>query len=149
VIWVTWRQYRGEAAVTALVVGLLGAYLLIMGNQMQTAVRASSQAQVSQAVQMTDFMQRFLNLGMLTKYVLMVLPAVLGMFVGAPLLAREIDHRTHLFAWAQSITRRRWFLSKVALLSTGTLASAAILTGLASWWHAPVSYTHLTLPTKA
>ncbi len=133
----TWRQHRGEAAVTALVVGLLGAYLLITGIQMQ-AVQASFQAQRAQAAQMTESMQSFLSLGMLTKYPLMVLPAVVGVFVGAPLLAREIDDRTHLFAWAQSVTRRRWFLYKVALLSGGTLASAAILAGLASWWHPPL-----------
>jgi hypothetical protein len=108
VIWTTWRQHRGEAAVAAVVVGLLGAFLLITGIQMQAAIQASSQAQVSQAMQLSDFMQSYSNLGMLTKYVLALLPALLGMFVGAPMLAREMDQRTHLFAWAQSITRARW-----------------------------------------
>ena len=135
-IWTTWRQHRVEAACAALAVGILGAYLLVTGSQMQV-VQASSQTQVSQSVQ-TDFIQSFSSLGMLTKYALMALPAILGMFVGAPLLAREIDQRTYLFAWAQSITRRRWFLYRVALVSAGTLVSAGILSVLANWWHSPL-----------
>jgi hypothetical protein len=137
VIWVTWRQYRGEAAVAALAVGLLGAFLLITGIQMQAAIQASSHA--SEAMQVSGFMQSYLNLGMLTKYVLMLLPALLGMFVGAPLLAREMDQRTHLFAWAQSITRGRWFFYKVTLVSGGTLVGAAVLSVLASWWNSPLA----------
>jgi len=139
VIWTTWRQHRGEAAVAAVVVGLLGAFLLITGIQMQAAIQASSQAQVSQAMQMSDFLQSYSNLGMLTKYVLALLPALLGMFVGAPMLAREMDQRTHLFAWAQSITRARWFLYKVTLVSGGTLVGAAVLSVLASWWNSPLA----------
>jgi hypothetical protein len=39
---------------------------------------------------------------------LVLLPAVLGAFVGAPLIARELEHGTHRFLWTQGITRRRW-----------------------------------------
>ena len=85
------HSFLGSFLVAAVVVGLLGAFLLITGIQMQAAIQASSQAQVSQAMQMSDFVQSYSNLGMLTKYVLALLPALLGMFVGAPMLAREMD----------------------------------------------------------
>lgn len=137
-IWVTWRQHRGEAAVAALAVGVLAALLLITRQQIQALGPVSSQSQDSQGVSMSAYSPTFLSLVMLAKYALMVLPAVLGVFVGAPLLAREIDQRTHLFAWAQSITRTRWFGYQVALVSAGTLASAAILSVLATWWHSPL-----------
>jgi hypothetical protein len=48
---------------------------------------------------------------------LAVLPALAGLFVGAPLLARELEQGTHRFAWTQGVTRRRWLLSKTALLA--------------------------------
>jgi hypothetical protein len=130
-IWATWRQHRAEAACAVLAVGIVSIYLLVMGSQMQ----ASSRGHVSQSVQI-DY--SFLRIGMLMKYVLIVLPAIVGMFVGAPLLAREIDQRTYLFAWSQSITRRRWFLYKVTLIGAGTLICAATLSVLATWWQSPL-----------
>ena len=48
---------------------------------------------------------------------LVFLPALIGVFVGAPLLARELEHGTYRFAWTQGVTRRRWLLSKTLLLA--------------------------------
>jgi hypothetical protein len=35
-------------------------------------------------------------------------PALVGVFWGAPLLAREYDTGTFRLAWTQSVSRRRW-----------------------------------------
>ena len=35
---------------------------------------------------------------------LTLLPALAGLFIGAPLLARELEHGTHRLAWTQSLT---------------------------------------------
>ena len=69
---------------------------------------------------------------------LIVLPALVGLFVGAPLLARELEHGTHRLAWTQSVTRRRWLLSKTLLLSLAAAAGAAALSGLVMWWRTPI-----------
>src|SRR4029077_15700968 len=66
-----------------------------------------------------------------------VLPALVGLFVGAPLLARELEHGTHRFAWTQAVTRRRWLLSKTALLAAATLVAAALARALVMWWRRP------------
>jgi hypothetical protein len=66
-----------------------------------------------------------------------VLPALVGLFVGAPLLARELEHGTHRFAWTQGVTRRRWLLSKTALLAAATLAAGALASILVMWWRSP------------
>ena len=66
-----------------------------------------------------------------------VLPALAGLFVGAPLLARELEHGTHRFAWTQAITRRRWLLSKTALLAAGTVLAGAAASALVMWWRGP------------
>ncbi len=138
--WITWRQHRQEAMVAGVTLTLVGIYLLFTGSQMYTAASAlfSPHANVPQAVALTEFMRRFLNLSIPTKYLLMALPVVLGVFVGAPLLAREVDQGTHVLVWTQSITRMRWFTVKVVLLSGATLAAAAALAALTSWWHRPV-----------
>jgi hypothetical protein len=138
VIWTTWRQHRAEAGIATLVMALVGIYLVITGIQMREASQVFLDPKVQQAAALNQFGGRFLNLGILTKYLLMVLPAILGVFVGAPLLAREMEQRTHLVAWAQSITRMRWFITKIVLLSIGTLLGAAALSVLAGWWHSPL-----------
>ena len=34
--------------------------------------------------------------------------AIIGVLTGAPLVAREVEQRTHLAAWTQSVSRRGW-----------------------------------------
>ena len=60
-----------------------------------------------------------------------VLMVVLGALIGAPLVAREVEQRTQLVAWTQSISRRRWYSTKTAILAT-CLALAGLLAGLAN-----------------
>jgi hypothetical protein len=69
----------------------------------------------------------------------LALPLLLGALVGAPLVTREVEQRTHLLIWTQSIPRMRWLTAKLALvLGAGLLAAGALLAVL-SWWHSPVA----------
>ncbi|HEX5476038.1 MAG TPA: hypothetical protein VFX12_15375, partial [Vicinamibacterales bacterium] len=68
---------------------------------------------------------------------LALLPALAGLFVGAPLLARELEHGTHRFAWTQGVTRQRWLLSKTALLAGATVLGGAGASALVMWWRGP------------
>lgn len=58
--------------------------------------------------------------------------AVVGALVGAPLVAREIEQRTQLVAWTQSVTRRRWYGSKVLAVGAG-LVVVGLLAGFANY----------------
>jgi hypothetical protein len=66
-----------------------------------------------------------------------LLPALLAMLVGAPLVAREVEQRTHLLAWTQGVTRRRWLTTKLILIIGGALLAAGVLTALMVWWRGP------------
>lgn len=59
--------------------------------------------------------------------------AIIGAMTGAPLVAREIEQRTHLAAWTQSVSRRRWYITKIAAL-TAALAVAGLTAGVANAW---------------
>ena len=59
--------------------------------------------------------------------------AIIGAMIGAPLVAREIEQRTHLAAWTQSVSRRRWYLAKIATLGAG-LAVAGLAARTANAW---------------
>lgn len=59
--------------------------------------------------------------------------AIIGALTGAPLVAREVEQRTHLAAWTQSVSRRRWYITKIAALGTA-LAVAGLAAGAANAW---------------
>ena len=59
--------------------------------------------------------------------------AIVGAMIGAPLVAREVEQRTHLAAWTQSVSRRRWYITKIAAL-TAALAVAGLTAGAANAW---------------
>jgi ABC-2 family transporter protein len=66
--------------------------------------------------------------------VLYALPGLLGLALGAPLVAFEAERGTNRTAWTQSITRDRWLTGKLvigALVSGGLIA---VLTPLFGWW---------------
>ncbi len=66
--------------------------------------------------------------------------AIIGALIGAPLVAREVEQRTHLAAWTQSVSRRRWYITKIATLAAG-LAVAGLMVGTANAWlqHQPTA----------
>jgi hypothetical protein len=56
-----------------------------------------------------------------------VVPFAAGIFLGAPLLAREIEHRTAPMAWSLSPSRQGWLLWRVGPLLALLLVSLLIL----------------------
>jgi hypothetical protein len=65
-------------------------------------------------------------------------PAVIGMFWGAPLVAREAETGTFRLAWSQSVSRSRWMLAKLGFVGAVTVTTAALLSLLVTWWAAPI-----------
>jgi len=55
-----------------------------------------------------------------------IMPVLIGLFWGMPVLTREFEKQTHLLAWTQSVTRGRWIAVKL-----GSLTAVAALFGLA------------------
>ena len=57
---------------------------------------------------------------------MLAVPALLGIFWGAPLVARELETGTYRLAWTQSVTRTRWLAVKVALVGLASVAVAGL-----------------------
>lgn len=70
---------------------------------------------------------------LLSQYGLPAVFAVTGALIGAPLVAREVEQRTHLAAWTQSVSRRRWYAAKTSVLACG-LAVAGLIAGTVNAW---------------
>lgn len=142
-IWLTWRQHRLEGLMTLGVLALLGVFLLLTGRAMANSFQqlglSHCLGQTPPGSPCPDLIMAFgTQYGLLQFFdtLLIFLPLLLGALVGAPLGAREVEQRTHLLVWTQSITRRRWLSVKLALvLGAGLLASGALLAVLIWWYH--------------
>lgn len=62
------------------------------------------------------------------------LPIILGVFWGAPLLAKEYADGTNSLAWTQSISRRKWLSVKLAWTIGATVIFMAAFAALVTWW---------------
>ncbi|HSS72309.1 MAG TPA: hypothetical protein VLK53_01970 [Gaiellaceae bacterium] len=141
--WVTWRQHRHQLLIgLALIVGLALA-ALVTGLPMRTAYNREAlssclppTARSGCDIIVRHFQAEFGSRVDIAGY-LILLPALVGMFVGAPLLARELEHGTHRFAWTQSVTRRRWLLSKTLLLALAVTVGGVVLSAIVMWWRHP------------
>ena len=142
-IWLTWRQHRLEGLITLGVLVLLGVFLLLTGRAMATSFAqlglGHCLGQTSPGSPCPELIMAFgTQYGLLQLFdtLLIFLPLLLGALVGAPLVAREVEQRTHLLVWTQSITRLRWLTVQLALvLLAGLLASGALLAVLIWWYH--------------
>lgn len=70
--------------------------------------------------------------------VVLVAPALIGMFWGAPLIGRELETGTFRLAWSQSVSRARWLATKLALVGGASALAAAALGLMGSWWAGPI-----------
>jgi hypothetical protein len=144
VTWVAWQQHRREAAVASLTLALIAAFLVFEWIQMSSAYSqlglGSCQVNIAGTAcgDALNSFQSFYPMSVIVRYVLIALPGLLGVFVAAPLLAREVEQGTQMFIWTQSITRTRWFAIKVILLGSFTGLMSAALGATATWWHEPL-----------
>jgi hypothetical protein len=143
-IWVTWRQHRAEAYVAGATLAVLAAILWLVGlnaaNQFHQLAVAACIAHPDQNVNCPNIVGAFRDqfgayLGLIGW--LNLLPALLAILVGAPLVAREVEHGTHRLAWTQSVTRWRWLGVKLALVFGVSVVAAALLSLLLTWFRTP------------
>jgi hypothetical protein len=137
---VTWRAWRLTFAMHGLVVWLLAgaSVLLLIGSVLlawQTnETRAAFLACMQRAGEGSDSCRGFdlngLNQWAITfKLGAQWMPLVLGLFLGVPVVAREIEGQTAPIAWALDPSRRRWLVQRAAPVLV-VAAVAGVLIGI-------------------
>ena len=144
-IWLTWRQFRTQAAAVYAAVAAAAVVLAITGPRLADLARID--ANVYDRLTNADR-----NLFFAGIVVMAVAPALIGAFWGAPLVARELEAGTHRLVWNQSVTRTRWLATKLAVTALAASAAVGALTLAVSWWSEPIdgalSSTHGGLPSR-
>ncbi len=70
--------------------------------------------------------------------VLLIAPGLIGVLVGAPLIASELEYGTWRLAWSQTVPRTRWLAAKLALVTGGLVLFGAAATAVITWYRAPM-----------
>ena len=137
--WLTWRQYRMSAAISAALLAAFAALIVITGLHIAAEFHAAfGSCLAANTCRFPSDMGIDSGgaVGFIVEFTLAV-PAVLGMFLGAPLVAREIETGTGQFARTQAVTRRRWLAVKVGWLLLAALAWGGAVGALVTWWSGP------------
>ncbi len=136
--WVTWRQHRIALGGVAAFLGVLAVWIRIVGLQLHHAYTAATTCHTGSAT-CADLVTTFNNMNhvLIGGYVLQIVPALIGAFVGAPVLARELETGTFRYAWTQGFGRWRWTLAKLVALGLVVATAAGAISVLLSWYYQP------------
>ncbi|MGA8295687.1 MAG: hypothetical protein WB770_01435 [Acidimicrobiales bacterium] len=139
-IWATWRMERSLYLVAVPLLALIAVLLAIAGLHQEAAWTTYSNLRCGQPGSSSGCMSaadsyysasRFSSTGVVVGF---LVPGLLGLVLGAPIVAREFGQSTNRLAWTQSISRTRWLLLKLAVGALATAALVAALTPVFQWW---------------
>lgn len=139
--WLVWRQTRLAILIATASLVAFTLLILINGSHLLHAYQVGL-ARCRAAGDCADLQkQLFHGEGTVIEVInlTIVAPVVLGMFLGAPLVARELEQSTNKLIWTQGITRRRWFVTKLAWLALISIVWSAAIAGLVTWWSGPLN----------
>ena len=143
--WFTWRQFRTQAWIAIVALGAVAAVLAVTSRTLGSLWTASGVASCGRdcnhAIDNFNALVSSGVTGVIYEVVLALtyaVPALIGVFWGAPLIARELEAGTQRLAWTQSITRTRWLATKIALVGAASAVTAGLVSWAASSWSARI-----------
>ncbi|HEY6312554.1 MAG TPA: hypothetical protein VIY52_17370, partial [Streptosporangiaceae bacterium] len=155
-IWLTWRQFRAQAITAAAALAVFAIVLAATASDL-SGMYNSSGLLTCHGDACSGLASTFLSnlassgggsflvpgspyaiLYFLSVLIILIAPAITGVFWGAPLIARELEAGTFRLTWNQSITRTRWLAVKLALIGAAAMAVTEAFSLLQAWWAAPI-----------
>lgn len=142
--WLSWRQQRTETVITAAILALLaigfvpaGIHLANLFAQEHLARCVNSHTPacglaIESFSSSAGILRSLLDGGWFN-----LIPGLIGVALAAPLLL-DLEQGTIRLAWTQSITRRRWIATKLAVTTGTVLLAAAVFSALFTWYERPL-----------
>jgi hypothetical protein len=132
-----WRQFRAQAIIGALALLVVGVVIAITGPHLfhlyDTEIKGCKALHDCSSVN-AAFAQNDRTLRTWLGILVIALPGVIGIFWGAPLVARELESDLHRLTWTQSITRTRWLATKLMVVGLASAVVAGLLSLIVTWW---------------
>ncbi|MER6663087.1 ABC transporter permease [Amycolatopsis japonica] len=137
-IWLTWRQFRLPAAAVFGALAVLALVLAVTGPAISGEYATGIATCAGDTAACDDFVERFLNdhqnTFLAVTALVLLLPALIGLFWGAPLFTRELEAGTHRLIWNQSVTRTRWLAVKFGITGVAAMLAGGVGSLAVTWW---------------
>jgi hypothetical protein len=148
VIRFAWLQFRVQAIVAGSALVVIAVVLAVTGPHLvslfdTTVIPCSAHNDCTAAI--TALSNSDGPIQVFLTFLLLVVPALIGMFWGAPLVAREFETGTYRLAWTQGVTRTRWLAVKLGFGILVSVAVTGLLSLMVTWWSSPVDTVNAKL----
>jgi hypothetical protein len=134
--WTIWRLHRSQVLFAFSALAAMAVLLLLTGTHIASVYEhALSTCAATHTCSSVDgqMVQNYRWLWTLAIPTALV-PALFGLFWGAPLVAREVEEGTHKLIWTQTVPRRRWLAHNLGWVLLAAAVWGAAMTALLTWW---------------
>ena len=141
-VWVIWRQHRLAIAGVLALLAAAAAYVVSEGIQIHhayaavTACRPPGSGACQQVA--NNFSGDYSFTAGIVAALLQAVPALIGAFAGAPLLAGVFESGTFRYVFTQGFGRARWTAAKLVSLAVVVSAGAGAFSAVFSWAYGPI-----------
>lgn len=142
-----WLQFRTQATrafagllAVAITLAISGPHLVHLYDS--TIADCSSHNDCSAVT--SSFLKTDGALQVFAEMLLLAVPALIGMFWGAPLIAREFETGTFRLAFTQGVTRTRWVAVKLGVGALASMIAAGFLSLIVTWWFSKIDLVRAT-----
>jgi ABC-type transport system involved in multi-copper enzyme maturation permease subunit len=140
--WVIWRQHRLAIAGVLALFAAAALLVVVEGVRLHhayaavTACRPVGSGACQQAV--SNFSGDYSATAGIVSALLQVVPALIGTFAGAPLLAGVFESGTFRYVFTQGFGRARWATAKLVSLAVIVAVAAGAFSLVFSWAYGPL-----------
>ncbi|MGH9016112.1 MAG: transporter [Acidimicrobiales bacterium] len=147
-IRLTWMAFRTQGLVGLAALLVVGVVLLVTGPHLvhlydTNVVGCAAHFDCSSAT--GTFLKNDHGLVVALNVLVVVVPGLVGIFWGAPLVARELETGTYRLAWTQSVSRARWLAVKLGVVGLAAALAGGVLSLMVTWWSSPVDRANVNL----
>jgi ABC-type transport system involved in multi-copper enzyme maturation permease subunit len=132
--WLVWRQHRAAYWTLLAATAVTVAVLVYQRHQMITYLEGYGYPHLKSGWE-DKFDQVPLDSA---AQLLGLLPILIGVFVGGPLLAGDLESGTAKLVTAQSVSRVRWIATKLGVTALVVVVCTTALSAAFTWWWSPV-----------
>lgn len=153
-IWAAWRSERLLVLVSFGVIAAFAVWLVVTGSIQQTAWTAYASHHCldpgasERCAVLADNYYGASHFSSVNVGLAIAIPPVLGLVLGAPVVAREIEQRTNRLAWTQSVTRTRWLIVKLCVGALACCVLVGALVPVLEWWTGAVQRGNRIMPSN-